>query len=185
MKQLRAKETEDAPQSSTRWTSRCHRPPGCENRRGGQGRHARPRAGGENGGGGRGRHTWPGSPPTNLTRHGHARTAPCGRRARRRDRVPIGYRAAHALRRLCDLSTVGKWSRAEGPDQMTGTSVDPGAASVLTVPDAPQPFHLLAKPTGAVCNLDCAYCFFLSKEMLYRARGSGWRTTCWRPMCGS
>ena len=29
------------------------------------------------------------------------------------------------------------------------------------------PFHLLAKPTGAVCNLDCKYCFFLSKEMLY------------------
>ena len=28
-------------------------------------------------------------------------------------------------------------------------------------------FHLLAKPTGAVCNLDCAYCFYLSKEMLY------------------
>ena len=24
-------------------------------------------------------------------------------------------------------------------------------------------FHLLAKPTGAVCNLDCSYCFFLSK----------------------
>jgi serine-type anaerobic sulfatase-maturating enzyme len=31
----------------------------------------------------------------------------------------------------------------------------------------PRSFHLLAKPTGAVCNLDCAYCFFLSKEMLY------------------
>lgn len=30
-----------------------------------------------------------------------------------------------------------------------------------------QPFHLLAKPTGAVCNLDCAYCFFLAKEELY------------------
>jgi uncharacterized protein len=29
------------------------------------------------------------------------------------------------------------------------------------------PFHLLAKPTGAVCNLDCSYCFFLSKELLY------------------
>jgi uncharacterized protein len=29
------------------------------------------------------------------------------------------------------------------------------------------PFHVLAKPTGAVCNLDCKYCFFLSKEMLY------------------
>ena len=36
-----------------------------------------------------------------------------------------------------------------------------------TVPDAPPAFHLLAKPTGAVCNLDCSYCFFLSKEMLY------------------
>ena len=28
-------------------------------------------------------------------------------------------------------------------------------------------FHVLAKPTGAVCNLDCTYCFFLSKEALY------------------
>jgi len=34
-------------------------------------------------------------------------------------------------------------------------------------PDAPPAFHLLAKPTGATCNLDCGYCFFLSKEMLY------------------
>ena len=32
---------------------------------------------------------------------------------------------------------------------------------------SPTQFHLLAKPTGAVCNLDCSYCFFLSKEMLY------------------
>ena len=32
---------------------------------------------------------------------------------------------------------------------------------------APPAFHLLAKPTGATCNLDCTYCFFLSKEMLY------------------
>jgi len=32
---------------------------------------------------------------------------------------------------------------------------------------APDAFHLLTKPTGAVCNLDCSYCFFLSKEMLY------------------
>ena len=35
------------------------------------------------------------------------------------------------------------------------------------VHDPPPAFHLLAKPTGAVCNLDCSYCFFLSKEMLY------------------
>jgi uncharacterized protein len=33
--------------------------------------------------------------------------------------------------------------------------------------EAPPRFHVLVKPTGATCNLDCAYCFFLSKEMLY------------------
>jgi uncharacterized protein len=40
----------------------------------------------------------------------------------------------------------------------------------ITVRAGRQPirsFHLLAKPTGATCNLDCAYCFFLSKELLY------------------
>ncbi|HBX79968.1 MAG: anaerobic sulfatase maturase [Propionibacteriaceae bacterium] len=29
------------------------------------------------------------------------------------------------------------------------------------------PFSLLVKPTGAACNLDCSYCFFLSKEVLW------------------
>lgn len=28
-------------------------------------------------------------------------------------------------------------------------------------------FHVMAKPTGAACNLDCAYCFFLKKDRLY------------------
>lgn len=32
---------------------------------------------------------------------------------------------------------------------------------------APASFHLLAKPTGAICNLNCQYCFFLAKEQLY------------------
>ena len=32
---------------------------------------------------------------------------------------------------------------------------------------APPAFHVLTKPTGAICNLDCTYCFFLSKEALY------------------
>lgn len=32
---------------------------------------------------------------------------------------------------------------------------------------APAAFHLLVKPAGAQCNLDCEYCFFLSKELLY------------------
>ncbi len=33
--------------------------------------------------------------------------------------------------------------------------------------NAPSYFHVLSKPTGATCNLDCTYCFFLSKEKLY------------------
>jgi uncharacterized protein len=47
---------------------------------------------------------------------------------------------------------------------------------MLTLPkNAPPAFHLLAKPTGAICNLDCHYCFFLSKEQLYP--GSKFRMT--------
>jgi uncharacterized protein len=30
-------------------------------------------------------------------------------------------------------------------------------------------FHVMAKPTGARCNLCCDYCFFLKKELLYPA----------------
>jgi uncharacterized protein len=45
--------------------------------------------------------------------------------------------------------------------------VDERPSGSLLPPDAPPAFHLLAKPTGAICNLDCTYCFFLSKEMLY------------------
>ena len=33
--------------------------------------------------------------------------------------------------------------------------------------NAPPSFHLLAKPSGSTCNIDCTYCFFLSKEALY------------------
>ena len=40
------------------------------------------------------------------------------------------------------------------------------------MPSAPRPYHLLAKPAGAACNLGCQYCFFLSKENLYPARES-------------
>ena len=40
-----------------------------------------------------------------------------------------------------------------------------------TGPGAPPQFHVLAKPTGAICNLDCPYCFYLSKESLYPGDG--------------
>jgi uncharacterized protein len=33
--------------------------------------------------------------------------------------------------------------------------------------EVPQAFHIMAKPTGSACNLNCDYCFFLKKEKLY------------------
>jgi uncharacterized protein len=29
------------------------------------------------------------------------------------------------------------------------------------------PFHVMTKPIGPICNLDCTYCFYLEKEKLY------------------
>ena len=34
-------------------------------------------------------------------------------------------------------------------------------------------FHVMTKPTGPICNLDCTYCFYLEKEKLYPS-GSDW-----------
>ena len=31
----------------------------------------------------------------------------------------------------------------------------------------PASFHVMAKPSGAICNLDCQYCFYLDKESLF------------------
>ena len=41
----------------------------------------------------------------------------------------------------------------------------------LTRPALSQGFHLMAKPGGARCNLDCRYCFYLEKEALYTPEG--------------
>lgn len=39
---------------------------------------------------------------------------------------------------------------------------------------AAQGFHVMAKPIGPICNLDCTYCYYLHKERLY-PRGEKWR----------
>jgi hypothetical protein len=66
MKRLRPKETDDAPPTSTRRRSWCHRRAGGENRGRGQGGLTRPLAGREDRGRGRGRYTWAGAPTPNL-----------------------------------------------------------------------------------------------------------------------
>ena len=35
--------------------------------------------------------------------------------------------------------------------------------------------HVMAKPSGSVCNIDCQYCFYLEKEKLYPDAKSAWR----------
>ena len=39
---------------------------------------------------------------------------------------------------------------------------------------ARHPFHVLTKPIGPICNLDCTYCFYLEKQRLYPGERS-WR----------
>ena len=34
-------------------------------------------------------------------------------------------------------------------------------------PTRPRAFHVMVKPRGSICNLDCQYCFYLKKESLY------------------
>ncbi|MEQ9407708.1 MAG: anaerobic sulfatase maturase [Fuerstiella sp.] len=44
-------------------------------------------------------------------------------------------------------------------------------------PDPPftaQPFHVMTKPIGPICNLDCTYCYYLHKEDLY-PKGNKWK----------
>lgn len=39
---------------------------------------------------------------------------------------------------------------------------------------ASNPFHVMAKPIGPICNLDCRYCYYLHKEELYPT-GNKWK----------
>lgn len=44
----------------------------------------------------------------------------------------------------------------------------------ITEHRAEQPFHIMVKPIGPKCNLDCQYCFYLEKEMLF-GDGERWK----------
>jgi uncharacterized protein len=41
--------------------------------------------------------------------------------------------------------------------------------------ESPRSVHVMAKPSGAVCNIDCKYCFYLEKEKLYPEKGKQWK----------
>ncbi|HEX5410233.1 MAG TPA: anaerobic sulfatase-maturation protein [Terriglobia bacterium] len=49
-------------------------------------------------------------------------------------------------------------------------------SSIADAPETRQPaltaFHIMTKPMGPICNLDCRYCFYLEKENLYPGKSS-------------
>jgi uncharacterized protein len=47
------------------------------------------------------------------------------------------------------------------------TNSHPAIPALAASVAKPQPVHVMTKPRGAICNLDCAYCYFLKKEALY------------------
>jgi uncharacterized protein len=51
--------------------------------------------------------------------------------------------------------------------------VDKYDAPLLVAGQSQQRFHVMIKPGGSTCNLDCDYCFYLSKETLPGGPGSG------------
>ena len=81
-----------------------------------------------------------------------------------------GHRRARPVHRADDRPDRGRCGRhsSDGAGRFrAGHAVAHTESEMSNPTNYPPAFHLLAKPTGAICNLDCAYCFFLSKEMLY------------------
>ena len=46
---------------------------------------------------------------------------------------------------------------------------------LLQQTERPVASHVMAKPSGSVCNIDCHYCFYLEKEKLYPDLNKSWR----------
>jgi uncharacterized protein len=87
-------------------------------------------------------------------------------RSRRRRRAGRRPRGAASVGRARHLLKDGV-TPAHTVSGMSAPTTGPPSAPEARPAGAPPRFHVLAKPTGAVCNLDCTYCFFLSKEALY------------------
>ena len=89
-------------------------------------------------------------------RRGHTRDVHGGLRGR-----PHLRGARPARRRRQDPG------RRVGRERRLGARLAPRRYHRRMTASSPSAFHVMAKPTGARCNLHCDYCFFLEKEALY------------------
>ena len=69
-----------------------------------------------------------------------------------------------------DLSTLAKYMSTDLENIATRPDSPTGAEP--TEPQRSPGFHIMAKPVGPICNLNCRYCFYLEKENLYPAAAS-------------
>ena len=72
---------------------------------------------------------------------------------------------------------LGKWSSGTTPILVGSDGkrrpVDKYDVPLVVARDSQVRFHVMVKPVGSSCNLNCAYCFYLSKAGLAGGPGSG------------
>lgn len=73
----------------------------------------------------------------------------------------LGRGCAEVARRLEARVSIREQGR------VTTMSSDMGLASTASQTRLDRPFHIMTKPIGPICNLDCEYCYYLEKQGLY------------------
>lgn len=71
--------------------------------------------------------------------------------------------AAAIVRPPPAMGAVSKFPEVEA----MASAPEPAPTPFPASDNSPPAFHVMAKPSGSTCNIDCTYCFFLSKEALY------------------
>ena len=62
-----------------------------------------------------------------------------------------------------------RWRRPLTPLSEKGASAEPvtDRLNMTSQPKVDRAFHIMTKPIGPICNLDCEYCYYLEKQALY------------------